>query len=378
MLSLIRSILKSFLPICLTVLAAVAPLRAVNAADIRLEQRDGYDLIHISGEIVEADVALFQRIALGSEDAIVVLDSSGGYLDPALKIGEIIRLKGFGTVVGNNQVCTSSCALIWVAGAKRFLTPTSRIGFHASYTVSNGNASETGLGNALVGRYLTLLNLPEKAIAFATSASPDQMSWIDPFRPGPSGIDFELLAGGGEQERRQPSTESRSTRASPKVKEFEWYEGSWSVLSSLRLESCFIAGRAGPSAGDESWTLIVNVEPFSDIARISFSSAQFQSVEDGASYAVSVVFLTGEKADRGWGEREFFGVIHDADGKRGLVTELSWNDLRDDLANEDYLGFVYKGEVAAAFGLGNMRRNLQALDRCLSSANNNSSDPFSR
>jgi hypothetical protein len=39
-----------------------------------------------------------------------------------------------------------------------------KIGFHAAYRLENGAAIETGVGNALLGAYLSNLGLLEQAI----------------------------------------------------------------------------------------------------------------------------------------------------------------------------------------------------------------------
>lgn len=148
-------------------------------------------LITISGDLKTGDEKEFRRLSVLYDTAIVVLESNGGALIPAIEIGKLIRIKEYPTLVMSGSSCTSSCALIWVAGSKRFLSPGGRVGFHASYLDVNGRPQETGLGNALVGRYLTLLNLPEKAIIFATAASPDHVLWLNASNMGQAGIEFE-------------------------------------------------------------------------------------------------------------------------------------------------------------------------------------------
>ena len=50
---------------------------------------------------------------------------------------------------------------------------------------------ETGVGNAMVGYYLSQLELSEGATVFATIASPDQMNWLTPANSGEAEISFE-------------------------------------------------------------------------------------------------------------------------------------------------------------------------------------------
>ena len=120
-----------------------------------------------------------------------MLESDGGALVPALEIGKMIRLTGYSTLVIRDASCTSSCALIWLAGSRRLKSPGGHVGFHASYLDKNGSKHETGVGNAMVGHYLSLLNLPQKAVVFATVAGPNEINWLTGANRTEAGIEFE-------------------------------------------------------------------------------------------------------------------------------------------------------------------------------------------
>src|SRR5205823_7956897 len=139
------------------------------------------------------DGAKFRSEASKYEQADVLLESDGGALIDALEIGEAIRLKGYGTAVLNGSDCNSSCALIWLAGTPRKLSKSGRVGFHAAYTDISGSSQESGVANAMVGRYLTLLNLPEKAVIFATSAPPSKLTWLTAANYADSGIEVKVI-----------------------------------------------------------------------------------------------------------------------------------------------------------------------------------------
>jgi hypothetical protein len=85
--------------------------------------------------------------------AIVVFNSDGGNLLAGIEIGKTIRLKSFATAVLGGLRCASSCAFAWLGGSPRFMERGARIGFHAAYIESAGRASESGIGNALLGSY---------------------------------------------------------------------------------------------------------------------------------------------------------------------------------------------------------------------------------
>lgn len=178
------------LALAVSVNAAIAPS---HAADIRVEPITGTDLVlvTVSGPIVKGDEERFRRISLEHERAAVLLDSPGGSLAPALSIGRAIRLREYSTIVAKDGLCASACALIWIAGSPRLLSPAGKIGFHASYFEENGKLIETGVGNAVVGHYLSQLNLSERAVIFATQASPEKITWLTEESRSSSGIEFQ-------------------------------------------------------------------------------------------------------------------------------------------------------------------------------------------
>ncbi|MHA6334057.1 COG3904 family protein [Qipengyuania sp. CAU 1752] len=166
---------------------------SVAAAAIEAREFDGIIAIVVIGEIVAGDENKFRALSLRYDDAIVVLNSPGGALEPALAIGRAIRIREYPTAVTADAMCASSCALIWLAGSTRYLSTQGLVGFHASYYESNGQLIETGVGNALIGHYLSQLNLPENAVRFATSASPTTILWLDATNRAGSGIHYETL-----------------------------------------------------------------------------------------------------------------------------------------------------------------------------------------
>jgi hypothetical protein len=157
------------------ILAILLFFSSAFAADIK---HFGDGVMLISGDIVSSDSSKFINIALQLDKGVVVLTSGGGSLDDGLEIGKAIRMKGFATYVPAGQVCASVCALIWLAGTPRCMSARARIGFHAVYFSGSGQVASGG--NALVGSYLSKLNLSEAAIYRLTEAGPREMSWGSP------------------------------------------------------------------------------------------------------------------------------------------------------------------------------------------------------
>ncbi|MDR6831710.1 MULTISPECIES: hypothetical protein [unclassified Sphingopyxis] len=196
-------------------LAALTSSSAIAAEFYHEVDSDGSALILIFGEIQTGDDSKFRELSVRFPEALVGLDSPGGAIVPALEIGRQIRLRGYSTAVTSSSKCTSACALIWLAGTPRFLDPGGSIGFHASYKDQGGQLVETGVGNALVGHYLSQLSLSERAVVFATSASPYEVRWLNNSNRLSSGIEFSVA---DAQPVRAPRDLGKTTRVAPVAK----------------------------------------------------------------------------------------------------------------------------------------------------------------
>lgn len=149
-------------------------------------------IVVVSGEIQHGDEKEFVRQTLNLDDAVIIFHSPGGNVVAAIEIGKAIRLKEFYTYVPKDMLCASACAISWLGGSKRFMSKDARIGFHAAYRLRDGQAAESGLANALIGGYLNSIGLPQRAIAYVTSANPNSMQWINYNEAIRNGIDVTL------------------------------------------------------------------------------------------------------------------------------------------------------------------------------------------
>ncbi len=166
----------------------------VTAAEINRQiGDDGIDLISVTGILNDGDDALFRKLAAASDKAIIALNSEGGSVRTGIEIGRAIKLRGFATAVPSDTLCASACALTWLAGSPRFLDGSSKLGFHAAYRVVDGKASESGVGNALVGAYLNQIGLPDNAIIYVTSAPPEGIEWLTADKATTVGISYQAL-----------------------------------------------------------------------------------------------------------------------------------------------------------------------------------------
>lgn len=73
----------------------------------------------------------------GSYVKMVVLNSSGGSVHDALRIGRLIREKKLNTAVESGKYCASSCPLIFAGGVERFSGDKATIGVHQIFSASD-------------------------------------------------------------------------------------------------------------------------------------------------------------------------------------------------------------------------------------------------
>lgn len=172
---------------------------------IQQEQGSRIAAIFVDGVFEYGDEKKFITQVININEAAVFLNSPGGNVIAAMEIGKIIRLKGYATAVLSKRLCASACALAWLSGIERFLDKDAALGFHASYINENGRLLETGVGNALVGRYLTQLNLPESAVVFVTSAPPEGMNWLTQKTASQYGIETKFFGDMASQETQKVS-----------------------------------------------------------------------------------------------------------------------------------------------------------------------------
>ncbi len=155
--------------VCLVVAAPATP------AEITVREISGLNLsiVGVKGEITAGDANTFFEAVSGIERATVILRSPGGLLRDALQIGAEIRTRDFSTMVPADAECYSACGLIWVSGARRYMSRSSKIGFQAADTKENREYEESDVADAAeIGSFLTHLGLRIEAIRFFTVAGP--------------------------------------------------------------------------------------------------------------------------------------------------------------------------------------------------------------
>jgi hypothetical protein len=178
----------------------------------------GGSLVVVDGDMEPGDIEQFSSKVASLSQATVAFRSDGGSLLAGIRIGMLIRMKDFGTVVPDGAQCASACAVAWLGGARRFIGAGSKVGFHAAYVLRGRGTAESGPGNAVLGAYLYQLGLSEDAIVYVTQAGPTSMKWLNTEEAGQHGIDVALLPPEGSnlispvvKEQPQGSPERRAT-----------------------------------------------------------------------------------------------------------------------------------------------------------------------
>jgi len=154
---------------------------SLNAAEIEVVQ--GLDpnqkAILVSGPIEEGDDYRFFEIAEETPRAIVFLESPGGLVSTGISIAAEIAIRRYTTLVLDGSGCHSICAIMWVAGARRYMSPDADISVHAAYRIRNSTdgsveTSESGMANAQIGAFLSEIGLSGDAIRYFTFAGPSE------------------------------------------------------------------------------------------------------------------------------------------------------------------------------------------------------------
>ena len=150
-------------------------------------------VVGVQGMLRSEDIEEF-RLKIGNlSNAVVAFESDGGHLVAGIRIGEMIRRRGFATLVAPGARCASACAIAWLGGAQRFMGEPALVGFHAAYREGATGKAETGMGNAILGAYLNSLGLSEAAIAYITMAAPNEMSWLTLQEAAKYGIEVRAI-----------------------------------------------------------------------------------------------------------------------------------------------------------------------------------------
>ena len=103
---------------------------AANAASVKFRG----DTVYVSGEIEFDDLSLTQYLFhFGPVVRTVSLDSIGGNVAVANYAAKVIAFRGLDTRTERGKTCASACVLLLLAGKRRTVDPSARIGVHTAF-----------------------------------------------------------------------------------------------------------------------------------------------------------------------------------------------------------------------------------------------------
>lgn len=138
------------------------------------------DSVYLVGAIKEDDDRQFGRVLKTNDSKIVFVDinSEGGNVEAAIKIGRIIRREALNVIVGNNAQCASACIYILASGVNRIIHENARVIIHRPF-IDGELSHRTGYDDTykrivrITREYFTEMNIPIELV--------DRMMAIPPY-----------------------------------------------------------------------------------------------------------------------------------------------------------------------------------------------------
>jgi hypothetical protein len=170
------------------------------------ECKDPCYFIYIDGDIERGDGQKFTDLVVSTTGNVgtVVLNSPGGAFKDGMVIAKLVHERNFATYVKSSAGCTSMCAIIWLAGDKRYYGGKAKIGFHSmslrpldkqGNVLKNSKGQTWNGGNALVGAFYNQLGLSDEAIMTLTDADYTSIFWLNTKNIQELGITAERFDG---------------------------------------------------------------------------------------------------------------------------------------------------------------------------------------
>lgn len=126
------------------------------------------------GDDAKLAATLNSRNTRGIETVGILLDSPGGYLQPASDMAKMIRADNLATGVASNDECVSACVLMLVAGTKRYVGESASIGVHSAGDDNGEAKAET----VTLVREMASYGAPAAIIAKLVTTSNDDVAYL--------------------------------------------------------------------------------------------------------------------------------------------------------------------------------------------------------
>ncbi|WKM70155.1 hypothetical protein Q2T70_17220 [Klebsiella oxytoca] len=144
----------------------------------------GHINILVSGEINPGDFKKFRKAIDYYTDAgftidTLLLNSPGGAVVDATGMAFTIKSSGADTAVGKDQLCASSCFMLFAAGKNRYLIDSSKVGVHQISLGGQSNLKSLGLSVQMSDMY-DFFRIPENISYRMLKTPPSQVYWLTP------------------------------------------------------------------------------------------------------------------------------------------------------------------------------------------------------
>lgn len=176
---------------CMTIVFALALLVTnAHSAEIRLKGVDqSLVAVEFTGEIQPSDFDVLSRLieprlATNNSFRWIFLNSPGGDLATAMKIGRYLRLRQFDTYVNANANCLSSCVFILASGLDKGVSGERIIGIHRPFRTDVGSISREDATRkyremtAAIYTYFNEMNIPQSLPEEMLRIPPENMKML--------------------------------------------------------------------------------------------------------------------------------------------------------------------------------------------------------
>jgi hypothetical protein len=179
---------RSFLQLLMVLMAALSAGNALAKVEVQAGMHKTLGMIlvaKVSEDIVLGDYeALLSGIRQNPgkyQKKIAMLDSIGGNVTEAMKIGRLLRETGFETLVPSTGVCQGSCVYVLVAGVKKSVR--GHVGVHKPYYAGSDSIHSVSRGEGprySPTTYFREMGMPMGLLEAMLSTEPQRMRVLTP------------------------------------------------------------------------------------------------------------------------------------------------------------------------------------------------------
>jgi hypothetical protein len=164
--------------------AAVVGAGADCAELTSVTLKDDATIIVLSGDIAQGDADAVEALigtanANGRLISAVRLDSSGGSLAEAVRLGDLIRRAKLPTVVAAGSHCVSACFLVFAAGIEKFAHRDARIGVHGASDAFGRETARTEAATIAMARIASTFGVPPSIIGRMVITPAQDIAWLN-------------------------------------------------------------------------------------------------------------------------------------------------------------------------------------------------------